>query len=212
MSEDALRATTLALQRLIHTAVGRDASTGDLVGSPDEWVFVGPPVRGQGGVGNRPVSLFLFHVVPNGELRNATRYVVPEGAATLDDPGERDALVLDARYLISVHRQEGVLEPNELTRLGQVVAELQALPTLSGALLPGQAVRLTPEPYPMEELSRIWSLFPGENYRTSMVYLASPIFVDARDIRRGRPVASRRLDAGQSGERPDVFGNRRTGT
>ena len=71
MSTDALRATTVALQRLIHTAVGRDKDTDALTGSPDDWVYIGPPIRGPLGVGDCPVSLFLFHVVPNGELRNA---------------------------------------------------------------------------------------------------------------------------------------------
>ena len=211
MSAEAIRATTLAIQRLLHTAVGlRNAATGALEGSPDESVFIGPPVRGADGVGSRPVSLFLFHLVPNGELRNAPRYVTAaDDGAPADDPDERDALVLDARYLISVHRPVGVAEPNELSRLGQVLAALQARPTLSGALLPGQEVRLSPEPYPMEEMSRIWGLFPNEAYRTSVVYLATPIFVDARDVLRGEPVASRRVDAGVSAEPPALFRDHR---
>jgi len=42
---------------------------------------------------------------------------------------------------------------------------------------------------------------------TSMVYLATPVFIDARDAIRGAPVESRRLDSGVSAETPDMFGN-----
>jgi hypothetical protein len=31
----------------------------------------------------------------------------------------------------------------------------------------------------MEEISRVWGLFSGISYRTSIVYLATPVFVDA---------------------------------
>jgi len=194
VSRDALSQVTLALQRLVHTALGG-------VGQPDDQVFIGPPVPTQ--VGARPVSLMMFHLEPNQELRNTERLI--DGASS--DPMAQDALPLDVRYLICAHRQASPTTPNELLALGQVVAELQAAPTLGGGLLPGQEVRLTPEPYPMEELSRIWGLFPNAPYVTSMVYLATPVFIDARDAIRGAPVESRRLDSGVSAETPDMFGN-----
>ncbi len=193
MSRDALSQVTLALQKLVHTALGG-------AGQPDDSVFIGPPVPAQ--VGSRAVSLMLFHLEPNRELRNAERLI--NGASS--DPMAQDALPLDVRYLISVHRQASPTAPNELLALGQVVAGLQAMPTLGGGLLPGQEVRLTPEPYPMEEMSRIWGLFPNAPYVTSMVYLATPIYIDARDAIRGAPVESRRLDSGTSAETPDFFG------
>lgn len=200
MSRDALSRTTLALQQLVHTALGG-------AGQPDDLVFLGPPIPTQ--VGARFVSLFAFHLEPNRELRNARRLShLPQGGGPVDPP-EQDALPMDLRYLISVFRPPGGAEPSELLRLGQIIAGLQATPTLGGALLTGQEVRLTPEPYPMEELSRIWGLFPNAPYTTSIVYLASPIFIDARETARGTPVEERKLDTGSSAERPDVFGDRR---
>ena len=203
MSRDALSRTTLALQKLMHTALGG-------AGQPDDLVFLGPPIPTQ--VGARVVSLFPFHLEPNRELRNAQRFShLPQGGGPVDPP-EQDALPVDLRYLISVFRPPGAAEPSELLRLGQIIAGLQATPTLGGALLPGQEVRLTPEPYPMEELSRIWGLLPDVAYTTSIVYLASPIFIDAREMARGRPIEERRLDTGPSTETPDVFGDRRNRT
>jgi hypothetical protein len=198
MSRDALSQTTLALQRLVHTALGG-------VGQPDDLVHLGPPIPAQ--VGDRPVSLFAFHLEPNREMRNARRFTTAGGAPV--DPTEQDALPVDLRYLISVFRPAGAVEPSELLRLGQIIAGLQETPTLGGGLLPGQEVRLTPEPYPMEELSRIWCLFPNAAYTTSMVYLASPIFIDARDLVRGAAIEERRVDSGPSAQPPDVLGDRR---
>lgn len=198
MSDTALNLVTLAFQRLLHTALG----TG---GQPDDSVFIGPPVPGPATA--RPVSLFLFHVEPNREMRNQPRAIAGSGS----DPVPQNALALDLRYLISVFRQGGAAatSPNELLALGQVIAGLQSAPGIGQALVAGQQVRLTPEPYPMEEMSRIWGLFPNAVYATSMVYLASPVFVDANEFQRGAPVVSRRLDSGSSAETPNVFGRRR---
>lgn len=37
---------------------------------------------------------------------------------------------------------------------------------------------MTLEPLTTEEASRIWALFPTANYRTSVVYLATPVWID----------------------------------
>ena len=34
------------------------------------------------------------------------------------------------------------------------------------------------EPLSTEEMSRIWTLFPTANYRTSVAYIASPVWID----------------------------------
>ena len=154
--------------------------------------------------------MFLFHIEPNRELRNAERLRTPPPGAPPDQSAvELDALPLDLRYLISVFRTAGggaAGDPNELAALGQVIQRLHAEPTLTGAILPGQEVRVTPEPYPMEELSRVWGLFPADPYRTSVVYLATPVFIEAGPLVVGPPVQSRRLDPGLSANPPNLLG------
>lgn len=201
MSRDALNQVTLALQHLLHSALNEPGT------QPNDRVFVGPPAPPPRGPTTQPISLFLFHLEPNREMRNTDRRINTGGS----DPVEQTAIPLDLRYLVSVHRQGGALAPNELLALGRVIAALQATPTIGGGLVPDQEIRITPEPYPMEEMSRIWSLFPQSSYATSMVYLATPVFVDARDVLRGPPVESRRLDSGTSTANPDVFGAARNG-
>ncbi len=185
MSVDAIFEVTDALRLRLESAVG------------DGQIYVGPPVDTD--VGERRLSLFLFHIQPNKELRNAD-YLT--SSPNVDEPlVERRALPLDLRFLISVFRvagNGGVAEPNELNTLGQAMQELHAEPTLTGPGLPDQTVRLTPEAYPMEELSRVWGLFPQTSYRTSVVYLASPVFVASEVIAGGPPVVERTLLGGIS--------------
>ena len=43
--------------------------------------------------------------------------------------------------------------------------------------------------YASEEMSRIWTLFPTANFRTSVVYLAYPVLIDPALVRTvGPPV------------------------
>jgi hypothetical protein len=173
-------------------------------------VYVGPPMAAE--VGERLVSLFLFHIVPNREMRNQPRYSQPSQSQPPQQPSQLlDALPLDLRYLITVFRRAGaagLAEPNELLTLGQIFRVLQANPTLSGAALQEQLVRLTLDPYPMEELSRVWGLFPQDHYRTSVVYLASPVFVEAGIEAAGPPVITKEQKGGSFAEPPDISGRK----
>ena len=51
-------------------------------------------------------------------------------------------------------------------------------PDLTGVGVDHETVHLTFEPLTTEEASRIWALFPTANYRTSIAYLASPVWID----------------------------------
>lgn len=196
MTAEAIVDTTQALRVRLETAVGANQ------------VYIGPPLTNE--VGQRRVALFLFHVEPNRDLRNVEHLIPAPGAP--DDPHiPANALPLDLRFLISVFRlpaADGAV-PNELNALGEIIQVLHAEPTLGGGLLRGQQVRLTPEPYPMEELSRVWGLFPQTVFRTSIVYLASPVFVWTGPSPRGRPVVRKEERWGLSLEPPDLFGDRR---
>jgi hypothetical protein len=160
-----------------------------------DTVHVGPPI-GDVSPSSR-AALFLFHTQVNGELRNEPYYAAPPADGPAAQPvREVHALPLDLRYLITVFRPIGAGTPEELNTLGQIVRALHEKPTLSGSSMNGQVVRLSPEPYSMEDLNRIWGLFPQEAYRTSVVYLASPVFVEAPPTQPGPPVQQRRQQTG----------------
>jgi Pvc16 N-terminal domain len=167
MSADAIQLTTEALKGLLETTLG-----------PGE-IFVGPPSEPAAGAAS--ASLFLYHLVPNAELRNEPHLDGLRGGGPAS-PGEQNSIPFDLRYLITVFRPTSPIgggSPVELLRLGQIIQTLHATPVLTGARLPGQTARLTPDPVSMEEISRVWGLFPETAYQTSVVYLATPVFVDA---------------------------------
>jgi hypothetical protein len=87
-----------------------------------------------------------------------------------------------------------------LKTLGTIMLALHLDPVLqvnpaSGQDDGQQIVRVTPEPYSIEELNRIWGMFPDDDYRTSVVYLASPVFLEEA-LALGPPVQSRKLRQG----------------
>lgn len=191
MTADAIALVTAALQARLESAVG--------VGK----VYVGPPVAED--VADRKLALFLVHVVPDPAMRNHAVLVPRAGDA--DGPlVETDALALDLRYLLSVFRSTGAgpggaADPDELLTLGAAVRALHERPVIDA--VPGQTVRITPEPCTVEDLSRIWGLMPQASYRTSMVYLASPVLVTSDPPASEARVTERSYRAGV---RPDPPG------
>ncbi|MBR0804349.1 DUF4255 domain-containing protein [Bradyrhizobium japonicum] len=188
MSRDAIFATTTALRDRIEALPD--------VGS----IHVGLPKD----IGALKASLFLFNVVPNRDLRNVEHFRQPSGGTAPSGPARPvNALPVDLRYLISVardHNPAAGADPAGLKTLGAIMLGLHRDPVLqvNPASSPDdgqQIVRVTPEPYSIEELNRIWGMFPDDDYRTSVVYLASPVFLE--DVPAfGPPVLSRKLRQG----------------
>lgn len=179
--------TTMALARRVRDASGLD-------------VHIGPPLRRE--MGAARVALTLVHIEPNAELRNTPVHRAPPPSAPITAPAPVVAAIpFDLHFLITCHRPPtpgGVAppEPGELASLGQVIGALHAQPVLGGSSLPGQNVRLSPAGSSLEDMHRIWSLFPEEPYRTSIVYLATPVFLEADAAASYPPVQSREMAGG----------------
>lgn len=188
MSADAIARVTAVLQNRLAAAIGAP-------------VYVGAPIAED--VGTRRLSLYLYQVVPNQALRNERHYVAPAGDT--DGPlVETQALPLDLHYLVSAFRSAalgGMGDADELVTLGQVVQALHQEPLIDGAQVPDQLVRITPEPYTVEELNRIWGLFPESSHRPSVVYLLSPVSVALDPPLAGPPVRRRTSRQGPFTER-----------
>jgi hypothetical protein len=138
-------------------------------------VYVGPLDDTQA-AGAKAV-LFLYRVAVNPHLRNTT-HVVPSptpGAAPIEYD---NALPLDLYYLLTAGDAQEGGELASLATLGLAMQALNAHPNLVGLPLQGETVRITLDSIGSDEMSRVWSLFPTENYRTSVAYLASPVWID----------------------------------
>ena len=60
-----------------------------------------------------------------------------------------------------------------------------------------ETIHVTLEPLSTEESSRIWALFPTANYRTSVAYVASPVWIDPPQPEiEAAPVTTDALNAG----------------
>lgn len=184
MKGDAILRVTVALRDRLQSAI--DAA--DMPGC----VFVGP--LDDKDVQGAPLILFLYRIVPNMNLRNRERRVPAATSPQVDV--FRNSLPLDLYYLLTVGSAEGS-EESLLRPLGLAMQALQLRPELTGPGINHETVRVTFEPLTTEESSRIWALFPAANYRTSVAYLASPVWIDPPDSEpTAVPVVDDKLHAG----------------
>ena len=155
-------------------------------------VFVGP--LDDADASGAALILFLYRIIPNATLRNR-EHRVP--SSTAPPPVFQNALPLDLYFLVTVGTMPGSSEETPLRALGFAIQAIQADPDLSGAGVSQETVHLTLEPLSTEEISRIWALFPTVNYRTSVAYLATPVWIDPREPEvLAEPVVDDQLFAG----------------
>jgi hypothetical protein len=186
MKGDGILRVTQALRARLLDAV---RASGDLTGT----VFVGP--LDDTDAAGASLILFLYRLAPNASLRNAEHRV----ASATPPPvvGFDNSLPLDLYYLVTVGTRPGMSEEPLLRVLGFAMQALQAMPEITGPPVEQEVVRLTLEPLTTDEVSRIWALFPTANYRTSIAYLASPVWIDpAADPTPAREVETDSLDVG----------------
>lgn len=180
MNADAIRIVTKALQDYLTPIVGD--------------VYVGP-LDDPNASGAKAV-LFLYRVATNADLRSASHVVAQAG----NQPpiAYENALPLDLYYLLTAGSSQTGGELDSLRVLGLAMRALNDSPSLDGLTVHGEAVRFTLDPIGIEEMSRIWTLFPTANYRTSVVYLATPVWIDpAMPPAGGAPVVEEPHRVGQ---------------
>lgn len=164
-------------------------ATGSLTGG----VFVGP--LDDPAANAAALVLFLYRVIPTPSLRNREHRVATGGVPPVEI--YRNALPLDLYFLVTVGTIPGGSGDTPLLGLGYAMQALQANPEVTGASVNQETVRLSIEPLTTEETSRIWALYPAANYRTSVAYVASPVWIDpALPDAVGAPVVQDQLNAG----------------
>lgn len=166
MKADGILRVTEALRERLKLALASSGVPGT--------VFVGP--LDDTDANGAALILFLYRVVPNASLRNREHRVSSGNNVQVEV--FRNALPLDLYFLLTVGTTPNSSEETLLRALGFAIQELQSAPDLTGPGLSHETVHLSLEPLTTEEASRIWTLFPTANYRTSVAYLATPVWID----------------------------------
>ena len=143
------------------------------------------------------LSLFLYSIGPAAELRNQLE--IPGN--TIDD--EAVSLPLNLNYLLTAFSPPQ--DPTNQTLdshllLGQAMRVFFDNGILTGSQLRGdlprdEELRLTLQPITIEDLTRIWSVFPETSLQPSVSYLVTPSLLRSGRIRGGARVVSRQIDS-----------------
>jgi len=152
-----------------------------------------------GGASSADLVLFLYMIAPSAELRNRSR-VRP--FPTLQDPPQllQPAVPLDLHFLLTTGSASQT-SPQALRRLADGIRAIEAASPLVVPEAFQDAVWLSLLPMTSDELARIWGLFPNEDCRSSVAFLASPVWIDpARAAVIGPPIVD---DEARSG-RPEA--------
>lgn len=164
------------------------------------------------------VNIFLYQLRPNPAQRN--NYLPARSSQGRLAQISRAAL--DLHYLFSFYGDEARQEAQQL--FGMVASFLHAQPLLDRAAIqqalaaerPGsplrrcnlgeepEAIRFTPLPLDLEELSKLWSVFFQTEYALSVAYLCSAIFLDYEEPAPPAPplVQEVRVQTGLDGPAP----------
>lgn len=140
-----------------------------------ETVHVGP--LDDQNAATAALVLFLYRISVNPDLRNAGHLAPARGPAAVDT-FYRESIPFDLHYVLSASPSRFGDDLEGLARLGAGIRALVGTPDLTGAAVQGETVRLSLETVATDELGRVWSLFPTVNYRTSVMILATPVWID----------------------------------
>ena len=170
MSASAFNIVAKTLKERIEAAV-----KGLIVPPHREIVHVGP--LDDKDAKDAKLVLFLYRVSVNTDLRNAGHRVVSPNPT---DPIVRfdNAIPFDLHFVLSASPSSAADDLDGLLHLGTAIQAVNDTPDLVGGALLGNTVRLSFEAMTTEEMGRIWALFPAVNYRTSVVILATPVWID----------------------------------
>lgn len=192
MSADALFNVTQALRVRLEDALSGPGSV--FVGPLDD-----PDAKGAS------LVLFLYRIAPNASLRNSEHQVISDLPPN-DVITYRNSLPLVLHYLLTVGTLPGAPEDPLLQLLGRAIRALNDVPELTGVKVGHDTVTVSLDPVSTEEMSRIWTLFPTANYRTSVAYVATPVWIDPEDLptEAARVVEASLLGAPKIGEPADA--------
>jgi hypothetical protein len=172
------------------------------IGDPNLKIALASPKN----PGNNELTLFLYKLTPNADLNNADRRLVSRPNGTL--AAERASLVLDAYYMLTAHASDPTRVGDAHRALSLAMRVFHDHGIVSGSLLRADnpshgltadsLLRITLTPITMEDMTRIWSVFPDTPYEISVTYLVTPVEIESALELTGAPVLDQVHRQGQA--------------
>lgn len=159
--------------------------------SAEGRVVFGSPAEVEAGAEMR-LGVFLYQVQESAAMRN--QLPLPESVT-----GGRRVQPLELSYLVTAYAQQ-IEDAHRL--LGRVMRVMFEFGTLQGSILQGaladigQPLRIVLHPFGLEEINRLWAVFPSRAYRSSLVYQVSPVLLLSSLQSGSGRVVMRELDYG----------------
>jgi hypothetical protein len=170
-------------------------------------VRIGPP-RPPGPAAGPEVSLYLYLLSPNLNLRNQDLPTRTAGGVLLQSP----FMAVDLHYVISFFGEQDLASER---MLGKLVSHLNAFPILTPELIRAtlrptgafryldssdladapDLIKLTPYFPTLEEISKLWTVFFQMAHHMSLLYTVGPVLVDAGLTPTLTPAVSRQAIA-----------------
>ena len=144
------------------------------------------------------LSLFLYQVLENIHLKNQEMQI--RDPTTLTFP----PIVLDLYYMFTSY-PSGIQDITERTReehsiLGRAIQIINDNSVLAGSVLKGNLdvngyeLHITLTPVSLDDMTKMWTTFPGKPFRSSICCLVTPVMIDS-----GREITVQRVVSKEAG-------------
>jgi hypothetical protein len=149
------------------------------------------------------LSIFLYQVLENIHLKNQEMQI--KDPTILEFP----PIALDLYYILTAY-PSGVQDITERTReehsiLGKAIQIINDNTLLTGSVLKGSLamngydLHITLTPVNLDDMTKMWTTFPGKPFRSSICFLATPVMIDS-----GRQITVHRVMSKEAGYNPIV--------
>lgn len=144
------------------------------------------------------LSLFLYQVLENVHLKNQEMQI--KGPSKLTFP----PIALDLYYMLTSY-PSGIQDLTERTReehsiLGKAIEVINNNARLTGSILKGSLamngcdLHITLTPLSLDDMTKMWTTFPGKSFRSSICFLVTPVMIDTGREKTVHRVISKEVD------------------
>ena len=155
---------------------------------------------------NNALTLFLYKVLETPDFKNAPPQQTTKDGKLIET---RPPLTVDLYYLLTAHSKNSSLINGHiaLSHAMRIFYDngvlqgslLRADKPISKGLTQDSILRITLNPLSMEDMSRIWSLFPDTSYEISVSYLVTPVPIESSRDEGSAPVVDQFHEHGHRG-------------